>query len=356
MLRFIFAIFCLALGMLSALGPATNAQAQGGRQDVPRALPQGGFMLVDTPLNGIAEGYIVPVFLHVEIAGNRMDWTFTTSFVPFDQSCKMYQKCQQSVQTLSHEVDWQADGSLAILDTVRRTGPGLAVDRPTEDETYVYNALNLFLKGAVLDLDASGGTITRDIRRGKQVVRVMPATLDQSLSALAFAKAFELSLWQMNHCVIRQVLAFEAMQDPDPLAQDVLLAARYLRYLETLELEALYYSGEPPAGKGFEVRMATLRHTAARFAVRTVSQMYTDAALAGAPAPSDADAPIAAKQAVGLMQSRLGDFYSVVVREIIETRAQQLLAAARFDARRKAVAEPSDEAMMARICADARLP
>jgi hypothetical protein len=325
-----------------------------------RDLPQGGFMLVDTPLSGIAEGEIVPVFLHVEITATRLDWTFITGFMPFDQSCEMYQKCQQSVQTLSHEVDWQADGTLAILKTERRRGAELTIDRPAEDEIFVYEALSLFLDGAVLDLDASGGLLRREPQEGKQegetVVRLLPATLDHGLAALAFARAFELPLALLDHCVIRQVVGFAAMAEPDPLTQEVLLAARFLRYLDTLDLEAHFYSGEPPAEKGFDVQMAKLRGTAARFTLGTVSQMYGDAARSGAVPPTDADALVAATQIIARLQKRLGDFYGVVVEEIVQTRGQELLAAARFEARRAAVSEASQEAMIARVCTDARLP
>jgi hypothetical protein len=41
-----------------------------------RDLPTAQYALIGTALPGIQQGEIIPVFVHVDIQGGRMDWTF----------------------------------------------------------------------------------------------------------------------------------------------------------------------------------------------------------------------------------------------------------------------------------------
>ena len=339
----------LGLGVLAGLWMGCFAAVPVAAKEVP----QGGYMLIDTPLPAVAEGDMIPVFLHMQVEGTQLHWTFLTGFAGTAQSCEADQKCQQAVQSLTQEVDWQEDGTLDIRQSMIRQGAGLTIDRAQADQSLIYGPLQGFLEGAVLDLDANGGTIRG---RDQTEVRLMPATMEQALSALSFAKGFGLSLWEMDHCVIRQVLGFEAMADPDPLAQEVLLAARYLRYIETLEQEAFYYEGEPPAEKGFDVRMAKQRLTTARVAKGAMTQAIVEAMRAGGPALGDDEVLSAARPVFETMRKRLGDFADIVFQDIFIVRAEALVAAARFEARKTLAAEQSAEGLLAAVCENVRLP
>ena len=122
-----------------------------------KELPQGGFLLTGPVLPGIQSGHIVPVLVHADIKGDTIHWSFSTTFNGDAYSCEDTGKCARTVHTMAHQIDWQDDGTVKILDTHRTTGEGLSVDRG--EDIYVYAALHNFLDNAQLDLDANGGVM-----------------------------------------------------------------------------------------------------------------------------------------------------------------------------------------------------
>ena len=155
-----------------------------------RDLPRGTFLLAGDVFPAVQDGTISPVFAHVRTGGDRLDWTFFTVFQPNEDICRDLGRCRSFVPALGHRVAWDDDGTLRVLETRRDLGADMTVTYPANDGPHVLAAISGLLDGGRLALTAEGGRIEQRGRRSAgRTVDLLPATLDQAESALAYALA-----------------------------------------------------------------------------------------------------------------------------------------------------------------------
>ena len=170
----------------------------------------GGYMLVDTVLDGIEAGLIVPIFTHVEVTitpeGGHMEFTFFSSYAGDSMSCEMQQKCERAVNALGLDFATDDDGRLAVTDADIRTGPGLTIDRADVDEPFIIRPMIALIDGAQATWSKNEIVLAPQDWPAGRTARFLSADLDDAYDALAFALGFEVALYQLDHCVIRQVM------------------------------------------------------------------------------------------------------------------------------------------------------
>jgi len=320
-------------------------------------LPEGDFLLTGPVLPGIQEGYIVPITVHASIRDNRIHWSLMTSYGADAMGCETHGKCDRINQSLVHHVTLADDGTLSLDKIDRERGKHLTVDRPDEDETYVFGALNMLIDGAKLTLTEQGGTLhSRAGRRATaRKITLHPLSLEQTQQALAFILSFEVSLAQMNHCAIRQFAEIAAKPNPDPIESEILAAARF--YGEQMELNDLaryYVLTDPPAELADEVALASGKYELSRAMLFFGSRLQM---LADEAEPLS-DAQIWTGLAQEFTQSGLAARFEKEVPgyfdEIVSTRADEILAALKIQ-QRFANAMREGQVPLTLLCSDLRM-
>lgn len=345
-LRPITYLLSLILALMLSL---TTAQAQS------RDLPEGSFYVAGEVLPAIKQGALVPVQVHLTLTGNRLEWRFITSFLPNAASCERDGKCHQVVQSLSHDVTWNADGTLTLDSTDLKTGPDLTIDRAEFDNLLVHAPVSSLVDRAILTLDASGGTLTKTGVGGLvREVTLIPATLDQTLAAVSVPYAFELSLSQLDQCAIRQVLGVYNAETRSPVQADLLRAAKHFHHLYRLNGAANYYSlHDAPADQAERLDSQRLHATAAQMTFSFAAFELAKATDEGKTL-SDAEILTIAEDALSKLRDRLGDQYDVIRTDILDTRGSDLIAAARLSARMRQLIKSGTDPYAA-VCADVTL-
>ncbi|WP_425052212.1 hypothetical protein [Psychromarinibacter sp. S121] len=295
-------------------------------------LPEGTFAVVGDVFPAVNEGLMVPVFAHVTTTADTLEWRFFTGFPATDDMCKNFGKCQTVVQGLTQQVSW--DGRLSLNASTHASGEGMTIDRPDIDPITIYGALDEFIDGAMLDMDAGGGTLAQGGRRGNpREVTLIPATLEELRDAVALVKTFEQSLAKLEGCAVRQVLDFGTLSDPTPAQREVLLASRYAGWLDQLEAERGYYFlDEPPESENERIDRLTMQRNAVNIARAMPLQEVAEGMLSDAPLPDDTIIGLSAA-ALELLETRMAEDYDAMRTEILESRRDELLALIRLSAR-----------------------
>ena len=330
---------------------ATNAPA--------KDLPKGEFLLTGPVLPGVQDGKIVPVFVHATTTANRIEWSFLTSFSSDDYFCQQYQKCQNIVQTLSHTVDWKDDGTLRLLKTDRKTGDGLAIDRPREDALYVYDALQSLLNNAKLTLTADGGSLTSQAGRRSTARSVTwhPMTLQQTQEAIAFVKSFELSFGELDFCALRQYADIVANPNRTELDAEILAAGRFAHILEQATNTSNYYfASAVPADKVDATEFARVQSDVLYLLRVNGRFILDDARDAGEPDLTSAQLWFElSKQLSGPLGKRINDLAPGYLETATTTLQTEIIAAIRHSARLRDAGSYGGNLMQA-VCNDIRLP
>ncbi len=326
------------------------------RPALARDLPQGEYLLMGNVFPAIEEQIMITTLAHVKTGGDRLEWTFFTYVLPDQQSCDSFGKCQRFVQSLSHKVAWDADGTLRILETERARGKGLTIDRPEIDETHIYGVLPSLLEGARLTLTPEGGALTRKNRRGgARQIDLLPASLERAAAALSMAAIFEISLAQLDGCAIRQVLAFAADPAPTKGEREVLAASRLAEDLRKMEAEEAQYTTDPEDPE----TLAALSKARKRYQVYRIAVAWppiqggTAALIAGTPLSDDAMMALI-KEGLDRFDSAADPDYRAAIDEILATRAADAMAYARLSSRFAAMINLGADPVAA-ICADLTL-
>ncbi len=304
----------------------------------------GGYFLVDTVLDGVAAGFTVPIFTHVEVAGGRMEVTFITYFGGDVFVCSQYGKCSQAVTALGLDFT-VSGGEVDVTGREIRTGveEGLSIDRPDVDLPYIISPMAEFIDGAAIDPIPEGFTLTRTGRRGAKTARFMRATLEEAKDAIAFAAIFEQSLVELDHCVVRQVTALRHKADRTPSEEEVLGAARYVGLLRALDHESGYWYMEPEKFPGTEDEMQRIGE---RF-------MIADMLVKSGMIFPDLDTGTAIKDVLAMLRSRYEEDLPGLYAETVAGNEEALIAAIGYLRKTRAFFEAqgtSGEDVVARIC------
>lgn len=233
-----------AIGLVSTILLAQPAQAD----DRPAS---GGYVLVDTVLDGIAAGYIVPIFTHMTLdttpAGGRMEFTFMTSYGADSLSCSLSQKCDRAVNALGLDFIETDDGRITVTDVDIRTGPGMTIDRPDFDDEHIIQPMLALVDGAQVTWTNGEIKLAPEGWPNGRTARFLAGDRDAALDALAFALQFELSLRDLDSCVIRQLMEiangsalFRSEAD-----REILQVAHIAGLLMRIDDQASYWSTDP---------------------------------------------------------------------------------------------------------------
>lgn len=320
-----------------------------------RDLPRGTFLLAGDVFPAVQDGTISPVFAHVRTGGDRLDWTFFTVFQPNEDICRDLGRCRSFVPALGHRVAWDDDGTLRVLETRRDLGADMTVTYPANDGPHVLAAISGLLDGGRLALTAEGGRIEQRGRRSAgRTVDLLPATLDQAESALAYALMFNRSIAELDYCVMRRVLGYMADPAPTPAMTRALAAARYAAELRRLQGIAGYWTETPEDPAAAAERAAAVRRlNVFSRAVAVPVQPIAEAEAAGTPVP---DAALAAAIEAALAPERdAGDARRRALAEEVAGQWQDA-AVAYLRTAARAVAVPMRGADLRQaVCADAAL-
>ena len=319
-------------------------------------LPQGEFLLTGPVFPGIQQGHIVPVLAHARIEGNRIHWSFMTSYGGDDISCQNFDKCSRVVQTLTYDVAWDDKGVIRIEDSHRVSGKGLGVDR--NDSLHIYAALRSFVDGAELNLTEDGGTMTGRVgrRTSPRVVQWHPLSLQQTLEAQSFMLSFEQSFARLNHCGIRQFAEIAAKPDPSPIEKEILAAGKYYQSItEFNDTISYYFGGDIPADKQASIDEAKAKDMALRVIMVFGSEVVRDAREQGKPAPSDADILLGISQDIpASLRARTEEFAPGYLDEVLTTRQAEYLAVIRHQNRYAEMIQSGADPLAA-ICKNIRM-
>ena len=197
-------------------------------------LPDGDYLLVEDVLPGVRNGDIPPVYVHASTQGSRIDWTFFAWTGPSAEACAEHGKCQHFVQALSHDIEIGPEGTITHVTSMPGADAGQTIDWPGSDSSFILDEIDQLIRGATLDLDRNGGTLTAaSTSDTPRTVTFLPATLNDADAAVAYAGTLSLPLARLNHCVTRQAITALTEPDPNPamnlVAQAVRFAGEYRR-------------------------------------------------------------------------------------------------------------------------------
>jgi hypothetical protein len=296
-----------------------------------RDLPQAGFAVLGEVLPGIKEGYIIPIYVHVEMGGDQMDWTFLTAIPPNAEDCELRGRCAAQVQSLSHQVAWGADDTVRIVETQLTTDEGLVIDRADLDGPHIFDSIQWLLSGGTLSVTPQGGLLRKTARRSApRQVALVPASVQDMRDALSLMVQFNQSLVQLDQCGIRQILPMMAAQTPTPRQTQVVAAARLAGEIARIRAEAMYYgTREPPDAERARLEALSLQASAFRYAVVWPQSSLVEAMQAGEDLDDDALVALTREGLAPLMDQLGPDG----VAEILETQRARLIALQRLSAR-----------------------
>lgn len=188
--------------------------------------PDGGYLLVDPVLPGVAEGVIVPVTTHVTLSGDVLSFTFLTS----DRSA--------GVEALTVRFT-EAGGALAVAAHEIAGGAEGVIDRADLDRAHILLPMLAFLDGAGVAWEAQGFTLTQGATRG----RFVAASAEFAREALALTAAHGVSLARLGTCTLRQLAEINLRAGRSPAEEEVLAAARTLGRLALMRGDAARREG-----------------------------------------------------------------------------------------------------------------
>lgn len=164
-------------------------------------LPTGEFVLVSTVLPGPMQRATVPIYTHMTLTDDHMEFRFITSFMPSAADCEQMQKCEQVVNALG--LDFELDkGHLMVTDQEVRTSPGMRIDHPDSDVPLIIEPMLRLLDGAKVSVGENEITFRP---QGGPEARFLASGLEDARAAMAFARSFDESLHRLDRCVLRQI-------------------------------------------------------------------------------------------------------------------------------------------------------
>lgn len=170
----------------------------------------GGYVLINTVLDGVAAGQIVPIYTRMELSetaeGGHMEFYFITAFHGDAAMCAQSGKCDREVNALGLDFTATADGRIAVTDHEIRTGADLTIDRAEFDLPYIIQPMLTLVDGAAVTWSPGEITLSPQGWTGGRTARFLAADRDTVLDAVGFALSFEVSLGQLDHCVMRQLM------------------------------------------------------------------------------------------------------------------------------------------------------
>lgn len=214
----------------------------GSAQTGERA-PDGGYLLVDTVLDGIEAGHIVPVFTHVALEGDEMRFTFLSYYIPSSADCEQFGKCHDAVQALTLRFE-ERDGILHVISHEILEAPDATIDRPDVDMPHIILPMRAFVDVARVHWQPHGFTLIHGDQRGRRSSiegRFVAASLDFSRAAVAFSGIFELSLREVGDCILQQITTMNLRAERSPAEEELLATARVTERVRRLNAEAAYY-------------------------------------------------------------------------------------------------------------------
>lgn len=312
--------------MLRRLAAAALVAASVSPAEAGGVLPDGGHILVDELLPGVDAGIIIPIYIHMQVTGTEAEVTFATIFPPDLIMCEAFGKCGQAVPALSLSFAEDGDGRITVTDREIHTGPGLTIDREDVDVAHIIEPVADFLDGARVTEDGHGLRLTNGFRS----VRLMPGDLRFMLDAMAFAASFDISLAPLDQCILRQVATLAAKPERSPREEEVLLAVKVYGELARIDAMQGMIVFDPATPDPAEQK--TLRAMAIRWALAGVVRRLMDTEIADAPLPSDAELDRMISEELALFTAA-GDRTEAIRAEVMETRAPELRATIRYQAR-----------------------
>lgn len=258
-----------ALVLVAAAGPRAAAR-------------DGGYLLVDPLFGGIEGGAVVIRYLHLTLAGDRIEARFIAPYAPWPDACESGTgPCDQIVHALDMRVE-EREGRLTLLSHVTRLGPGVVIDRPDVDLGFFVMPLLALVGGAGIARDGAVLTLSRPERQGEQGYRFVALELDAALDAVRFAASFEISLAPLDYCIVRQIAGLRHDPRPGAAARQVLDAQGFVAGLAALRAE-FERAGRADAEADARMRLG------ARLAVRQIALTTGVRHLAEASLAEDAD-------------------------------------------------------------------
>jgi len=314
----------ILLTVLFGFGFAFSAQS--------KELPQGQFALIGDLFPGIQEGYVPPVYVHLTIDGDTIEWGFLKAYEPTTGSCNDLEKyCTPIIRKLTQKVRWRDSGIVELLSSEVDNDPNLIIDRAEFDNIFFLFVADQLVNGASLVVGGSGFELTpKHSKFQDPTIFAIPLSVQDMRDALAVITHFDVYLNDFQQCVLSRLLALHMIHDRTQLEQEVLLAMRFFGQMAKARARAFYVS------KGFiapnERRALTKRQTEAR---------AWEIALSYAPmklqrdswetnAPSDAELVAHVEAFIDRAQPILEDKYDSLKQTITVAFRKELLAAARF--------------------------
>ena len=266
MIRGLGGVLCAAMLSMAALATAGAA---------PRS---GDYILVTPMLDGIGQGEIIPVYVHLRVGEGRMEFRYLTSFAPDAKMCELTQKCRRAVHGLTLPFTEAEDGTIRAGAPDFHTGEGQTIDRADADMGHILVPTVRAVSGARAEWSDGGLTLTRKGRRRSRSFRFLPGDLRLLEDAIGFAVAHEVALSRLDYCIVRQVVEIANKPDPTPAEADVLATARAAGQFVRLRAEAGYYSLAPEKFPGPEADMRALRDRELMFSMALSLPTPEDAA------------------------------------------------------------------------------
>lgn len=270
--------------------------------------PQSGsYMLVDTVLDGVEAGDIIPIFTHMAVTatpdGGHMEFTFLSSYAGDSITCEAIQKCERAVNALGLDFVMRNDGRLSVRDVDIRTGPGLTIDRDDVDEPFIIRPIIAMIDGAQATWSENEIVLTPLGWPAGRTARFLSADLDEAYDALAFALSFEVSLGYLDHCVIRQVMEIANLSTllRSEAERELLDAVHFAGVFTRLDDQIGYWAFD----RDNDPRdPAEVRAMQSRISLVGVAMVYV-------PYQDGEDSVAAIEEGIGALRDRIDDFEAI---------------------------------------------
>lgn len=162
-------------------------------------LPSGEFVLVNSVLPGPMQRATVPVYVHMTVTDRRMEFRFIPTGMLDALSCKETRKCEQVVNALGVDYALEED-RVVVTDHEIRTGS--VIDHHESDLPLIIEPMLQLVDGATVTLGEN--EIAFRTSNGSNA-RFLASNLEDARDAMAFARIWEVSLHDLDRCVVRQI-------------------------------------------------------------------------------------------------------------------------------------------------------